>query len=1187
MRLLVWSLAGGGAVLAALLAYLVFSFPSEWARVELEKRLSKTLGARVTVGHLGIDLLHGLEAREIRVAPESEAASWFSLKSLILEVEFFPLLRGEVIVRALRLEDLDLLLEKDSSGKWNWVFLNPAEKPAATPEPAAATPPGPLDLKVRIEEFEIARANFHLRTPDFALDAGPFWLSAQGSLEKDGRIDAKLSARRDDGTAVAASWDLAKSKNNASMGLEGELSAFLEKGDLANARLTWDLSPLALSSAGREEEFSEGARIELEASASLASAKGQVGRLSVAIPETLSLAASASADWSGPLKAEVRLSELELLLSGALRRARIFMEKPPRVEGTLSLKDLLVQVQPEGASSSTRISGGIGFSEGAFEASGAVMEGLTASLSASDLRLGAGGLPEGGAVRGEIGWKAFARGAALAVSGASFTADAKAEDGKTQIALDGKAGLALSAGSVRYDGPLSLSAAGRLDSKGKRFDLSSATAGVKALSLSASGSFPLESASGDFRAKADANVDVPAFLESWLRVGGTPSALEVAGLAGNVKLSVRADRKGKEPLSGEAGLSANLFTGSSGSFSLSEGVFHLAAKTRHRKDFSMETASAKGEASAAWVGTGGRGARDARLELNADISGKPSEQVLEAKADLRVRKLEVDDPKAKARLAEAPPLHLTAQASTQLQSLATNVSASLGLGESIGLRVAGNLWPKEERLDLQARSAGDWALSEILAILPTSVRAPLRGGTAGGVLSWNARASGRYAKKEKQGFPLDLRGNVNWRGVDFSLVTSDISVSGLSGEVRIRPGEGRQGVEAAGHLQADSSRIPAFRSEKLGPTVASFRAKTEDFSEFQIEELFLYSDALKTAIKAGAEIRPAASPPTLSVRANVVLGTPKRWTVRPGMELAGTLNLALSGERVGEGPLRVRGEAGFSDFSAWLGKNVTVEGVSGKLPLVTDLSLRGAPLLSYEPLVGAETSSGPLRSVLYRDFLALDPPPEEPGLRIGRIEAARMVLSKVHLDGRLEGADVAVDNLSAAFLDGSVSGNARVHLEKPLYAQVSLGARDLDFRRIIPAGRLAGYSRKDVASYLVNGDVNAKVFFAPLDLQGEVELTRVGREVVYAILDWVDPQRANAGITNVRQKLEKYAVIGPKIVSFKAEHGNADLSIFMREQAKASQLHLLLGYCVVTRGCQLEYTIPRIALKSLLGVYLK
>jgi uncharacterized protein involved in outer membrane biogenesis len=159
IRVLAWT-AGILAGVIVALALVVMVFPWDTLRGPLGRRLSDTLGRTVVFdGQLSAHFgrTSQLVAEGVHIANTSWGSEprMLEIKRLSLSLSLPSLLRGRLAFPELRLEEPNLLLEKNREGEANWHFVNPQAAAIAATVPTTRTEVPIIDHIV-IEEGHIA-----------------------------------------------------------------------------------------------------------------------------------------------------------------------------------------------------------------------------------------------------------------------------------------------------------------------------------------------------------------------------------------------------------------------------------------------------------------------------------------------------------------------------------------------------------------------------------------------------------------------------------------------------------------------------------------------------------------------------------------------------------------------------------------------------------------------------------------------------------------------------------------------------------------------------------------------------------------------------------------------------------------------------------------------------------------------
>lgn len=238
-------------------------------------RVAAGYGLRCDVATLDLDLLAGdVELWHLEITPREEEESLISLEYACAEIGILSLLRGDLVVRRLEIDGLDLLLERDSAGTWNLLEIlenrgddrdaseeeENEESPDSPPENTGSEPgseeeaPVELDSPVRIDAFRAQHVRVVVRdasvTPPFNAQVNAHLrLSDVGSSLRKSRFELTVtSPSLLDGLTVDAtgSSDSNRLDSRLDVRLRGlrlaPFEAYLNALDLKPAARTLDFS---------------------------------------------------------------------------------------------------------------------------------------------------------------------------------------------------------------------------------------------------------------------------------------------------------------------------------------------------------------------------------------------------------------------------------------------------------------------------------------------------------------------------------------------------------------------------------------------------------------------------------------------------------------------------------------------------------------------------------------------------------------------------------------------------------------------------------------------------------------------------------------------------------------------------------------------------------------------------------
>lgn len=160
--------------------------------------------------------------------------------------------------------------------------------------------------------------------------------------------------------------------------------------------------------------------------------------------------------------------------------------------------------------------------------------------------------------------------------------------------------------------------------------------------------------------------------------------------------------------------------------------------------------------------------------------------------------------------------------------------------------------------------------------------------------------------------------------------------------------------------------------------------------------------------------------------------------------------------------------------------------------------------------------------------------PERRPLSIKRIEAANLELSKLEFDLELRQNWFALNQFVISFLGGKIHGDLQLAFDPlPKLFKTSMHLTKLDTRKMIE--RFPNLKGKASSWNVISGDpeIDGTVRFSydliSNDMNGGVEITKIGKEQLRMMLYYVDPYEQNQTITDIRGYLGLGEVKGVSI----------------------------------------------------------
>ncbi|HTY09393.1 MAG TPA: AsmA family protein [Candidatus Edwardsbacteria bacterium] len=184
-------------VIAAVIVLLVAAgvalkllFPPAKLRAILMPRIEQAVGRPVKVGEFSLKVFTGLGVRltdiELANATGFDPRPMATVRAVTLKVNLLALLRGQLAVSSLVIDQPSILIEKDLKGVFNFADLI---KPAAPAPAAPAATPGAVPVSFAVQSFRINDGRFEFNDRQGRLRAVAAGIDEQLSLDADRKLE--------------------------------------------------------------------------------------------------------------------------------------------------------------------------------------------------------------------------------------------------------------------------------------------------------------------------------------------------------------------------------------------------------------------------------------------------------------------------------------------------------------------------------------------------------------------------------------------------------------------------------------------------------------------------------------------------------------------------------------------------------------------------------------------------------------------------------------------------------------------------------------------------------------------------------------------------------------------------------------------------------------------------------------
>jgi hypothetical protein len=276
----------------------------------------------------------------------------------------------------------------------------------------------------------------------------------------------------------------------------------------------------------------------------------------------------------------------------------------------------------------------------------------------------------------------------------------------------------------------------------------------------------------------------------------------------------------------------------------------------------------------------------------------------------------------------------------------------------------------------------------------------------------------------------------------------------------------------------------------------------------------------------------------VSAKVEAGLRSPTPVSLPGGLTASGEGSLSLSVDSGSDGVLSVRGRISFDRLDL-KGADFELAGIRGSIPVSQRIATRPTlGLLAGKS--GREQNKAAAASARFGAYAEALLPMKgrQRSFSVDRVKYRDLQLT--HLTGNLELAQgsLKLGSLRLRFLEGDVLAEAAVAFAPPRTRRLSLDAQvsGVDLSGL-GALQLAGSS--DIGGNLrLKLDLGEKVFTAA------VNLTKIGRSTLQALLVAMDRKESNPGILELRRFLSRFKV-SPQRVSMNIRHGLLKMEVVL------------------------------------------
>jgi hypothetical protein len=172
---------------------------------------------------------------------------------------------------------------------------------------------------------------------------------------------------------------------------------------------------------------------------------------------------------------------------------------------------------------------------------------------------------------------------------------------------------------------------------------------------------------------------------------------------------------------------------------------------------------------------------------------------------------------------------------------------------------------------------------------------------------------------------------------------------------------------------------------------------------------------------------------------------------------------------------------------------------------------------------------------------------KESRITANRISFDKFKAETVAIDFEITDNAIKVKNYSLAFLGGAIQGQLALAMEVlPVALDTAVHFTNLNANRLFdefPKLKEKARTLGDSDSKKIGGTVHFKYDFLSHSMEGNVDITSIGKDQLKLLLYYIDPEEKKPNITSLRKAL----IVGDlKLVKIPIENGNIGLDLDLR-----------------------------------------
>ena len=445
----------------------------------------------------------------------------------------------------------------------------------------------------------------------------------------------------------------------------------------------------------------------------------------------------------------------------------------------------------------------------------------------------------------------------------------------------------------------------------------------------------------------------------------------------------------------------------------------------------------------------------------------------------------------------------------------------------VNAKIGGKIEGWGRNMTLNAR-VGDIGYKRLMDKVPASIKQKLPKIEVGGQSTITASISGGISPNEKGARPLNITGTFKTLGLGVSLPDNGITVNDSEAEIDFDISQDVQRI--SGRVKVGAMRNSGLFDDPVS-VLAGFEL-TADGPNIKIKNISATIPEKAASFSLSGDISDYTKEPRPNLAVAFSFDSKKKVDLLKGVNASGGVSFKGGIKSPKEKELVLAGGLQFDHLGMSYQDRGTVNDLDGEIKMI-----QGIRYAKGVELMTEQVSGTPYKATLYdlmRPYIR-----KEYDLKLSSMSFDGYEIGPLSMDIAWNNGNLLIDRYDLLLFSGGIKGRVWAAYDKGVPEwSITSNLAGMRFDRIFK-------DSKGVKDVEVNADLNLKG--RGTDIEGEVNVTKIGKDILDRGLLRLDPNESNPQIVDIRSKLNTLGWV-PKEVSIWIRHGELNLDVTLQRR---------------------------------------